>query len=190
MIFVAIQSTFTMKRVLFIVSAIIIILAIAAYGFRLYTKSHSPFEEAVYNNVLSVKYSRPYKNDRKIFGGLVPYGEVWRTGANEATVFSTTKDITFGGIELSAGEYSLWTIPNEKVWTVILNSETGQWGVNMSAEANRAEENDVLSVESSVIQSEKVFEQLTITFEEIHEELEMVIVWDQTMVIVPINIPE
>ena len=63
-----------------------------------------------------------------IWGGLVPYGKVWRTGANEATVFETSKDIVLSGQTLPAGKYALFTIPGENEWTVIFNSEWNQWG--------------------------------------------------------------
>ena len=177
-----------MKKVLYIVGALIIVVIVTLFALRLYTKSHSPYEEVSYNDNLTIKYSRPFKSDRKIFGELVPFDKVWRTGANEATIFSTTQDIKFGGQDLKAGEYSLWTIPGKDSWTIILNSETGQWGISMASEANKRAENDVLSVVTPVVLSDKVFEQLTINFEEIHDELELIILWDQTMVIIPIDI--
>jgi hypothetical protein len=79
---------------------------------------------------VQVDYSRPYKKRREIFGKLLPYGQVWRTGANEATIFDVKQDIKIGDKSLKAGKYTLWTIPNADKWTVILNSETGQWGTN------------------------------------------------------------
>ncbi len=76
----------------------------------------------------TVTYSRPGVKNRKIWGGLVPYGEVWRTGANEATTFVTTGEATIAGKKLPAGEYSLYTLPGEKDWTVIISNEKGAWG--------------------------------------------------------------
>ena len=75
-----------------------------------------------------VNYSSPAVKGRMIWGGLVPYGKVWRTGANEATVFETSKDIVLSGQTLPAGKYALFTIPAENEWTVIFNSEWNQWG--------------------------------------------------------------
>lgn len=77
---------------------------------------------------ITINYSQPAAKGREIYGELVPYGEVWRTGANEATTFTTDKDITIGGQKVAAGTYALFTIPGEDEWTVILNSEAKQWG--------------------------------------------------------------
>lgn len=77
---------------------------------------------------IKVVYGMPHKRDRQIFGGLVPYGEVWRTGANEATEITFTKDVVFGGVDVPAGTYALFSIPNEGEWTIILNKVLGQWG--------------------------------------------------------------
>ena len=68
--------------------------------------------------------------DRKIFGGLVPYGQVWRTGANSATSLKTDVDLTIGGAPVPAGSYTLYTIPTETGWKLIINKQTGQWGTD------------------------------------------------------------
>ena len=75
-----------------------------------------------------VQYGRPNVKDRAVWGGLVPYGKVWRAGADEATVIYFSKDVTIQGEKLAAGAYSLWTEPSEGEWTVIFNSKTGVWG--------------------------------------------------------------
>lgn len=77
---------------------------------------------------ITIKYSQPSTKGREIYGELVPYGEVWRTGANEATTFTTDKDISIDGKTVAAGTYALFTIPGEKEWTIILNSDANQWG--------------------------------------------------------------
>ena len=77
---------------------------------------------------LRVTYSRPSKRGRVIFGETVTWGEVWRTGANEATHFHTDKDLVIGETEVPAGPYTLWTIPRPEGWTLIINKQTGQWG--------------------------------------------------------------
>ena len=79
-----------------------------------------------------ITYGRPSVNDRTIFAadGLVPYGEVWRTGANEATTISFSSDVMIQGESLSAGTYSLYTIPGEDTWTIIFNNTANQWGTN------------------------------------------------------------
>ena len=76
----------------------------------------------------TVTYSRPMKRGRVLFGETVPWGEVWRTGANEATHFHTDKDLLIGGATVPAGTYTLWTIPRPEGWTLIINKQTGQWG--------------------------------------------------------------
>lgn len=77
---------------------------------------------------ITIEYSRPSVHERKIWDGLVPYNTVWRTGANEATVIQFTTDVTLNGKKVPAGRYSLFTIPTEKDWTVILNKVDKQWG--------------------------------------------------------------
>jgi hypothetical protein len=152
------------------------------------TKSSSPEEEVVFKQGdLSIKvfYNRPSKKGRKIFGGLVPYDQVWRTGANEATTFETNEDIQIKGQTLKAGKYSLWTIPGETSWTVIFNSKHGQWGINSKGEANRDPELDVLRVDVQAVSQEQEFEQFTIAFEKTGEDAEMVLIWDKTLVSVP-----
>jgi hypothetical protein len=78
---------------------------------------------------VAVDYSSPRAKGRKIFGGVVPYGEVWRAGANEATTFVTTADLMVGGQHIPAGSYTLFTIPAQDKWTLIISKKTGEWGV-------------------------------------------------------------
>ncbi|WP_417609816.1 DUF2911 domain-containing protein [Owenweeksia hongkongensis] len=94
-------------------------------------KRQSPpatMEHKVGDASITINYSQPSVKGREIFGELVPFGKVWRTGANEATTFTTDKDITIGGQKLAAGTYALLTIPGKDEWTVILNTEAKQWG--------------------------------------------------------------
>lgn len=151
-------------------------------------KSLSPEEEVSYSDgdlKLQVLYNRPSKRGRKIFGELVPYGQVWRTGANEATTFQTNKQLTIEGKELAPGKYTLWTIPDSTTWTIIFNTEVGQWGINHKGEANRNPSLDMLTVKISPVVQERTFEQFTIAFEKIGEQSEMVLLWDNTVVAVP-----
>jgi hypothetical protein len=78
---------------------------------------------------ISTDYSQPVMKGRKIFGGLVPFNEPWRTGANEATTFVSTTDVVIGGTTVPAGNYTLYTLPGEKAWKLILSKKTGQWGI-------------------------------------------------------------
>jgi hypothetical protein len=82
---------------------------------------------------VTIDYSAPSKRDRKIMGGLVPYGEVWRTGANAATTLTTEADLMIGSLHVPKGTYTLYSIPGEKEWTLIVNKQTGQWGTNYDA---------------------------------------------------------
>ena len=95
---------------------------------------------------ITIDYSSPAVKGRKIWGGLVPYDKVWRAGANEATLFTTSKDIMVEGKKLPAGKYSLYAIPGEKNWVIIFNSKTGQWGVKDDESTTEEPANDVLRV--------------------------------------------
>jgi hypothetical protein len=124
-----------------------------------------------------VTYGRPSVRDREIYGGLVPYDAVWRTGANEATTITFSDDVMIEGQPLAAGTYSLFTIPGEDEWTVIFNSVANQWGAYDYDEAS-----DVLRV--SVEPEEADFSELmTFSFDEVEEnEGELVLHWDETAV--------
>jgi len=78
---------------------------------------------------VTIDYGAPSLKGRKFFGAIEPYGKPWRAGANQATTFTTDKDLTIEGKKLAAGTYTLFLVPNEKEWKVIFNSQTGQWGV-------------------------------------------------------------
>jgi len=95
---------------------------------------------------ITIDYSSPSVKGRKIWGGLVPYDKVWRAGANEATLFTTSKDILVEGKKLPAGKYSLYAIPGEKDWVIIFNSKTGQWGIKNDGSTTEEPANDVLRV--------------------------------------------
>lgn len=129
---------------------------------------------------VKVAYGQPSKKGRVIFGGLVPYGQVWRTGANEATEITFEKDGTFGGKPVKAGTYTLWTIPGEKQWSVILNSDTKFWGT----EHEKHKDKDFLTVTvpSKAIGDE--IEKFTIRF----AGKNMILEWDKTRVEVPVSV--
>lgn len=172
------------------IAVIGVLVIVIAYAQRKKTKSHSPEEQVEYTKGdLSIKvvYNRPFKKDRIIFGNLVSYDKVWRTGANEATIFETNKDLVIEGKKVKAGKYTLWTIPKQDNWTIILNSEHGQWGINSKGDANRQPERDILNVVASAVQQDQVFEQFTISFEKSGEDIEMVLAWDKTLVALPIS---
>jgi len=109
---------------------------------------------------VTINYSSPSVKGRKIWGELVPYDKAWRAGANEATIFETDKEIKVEGKALPAGKYSLFAVPGQNEWTMIFNSETGQWGIKQTGEANRDPAKDVLSVKVKPVKSAKATERL------------------------------
>ncbi len=173
-----------MKRILIILGALSAILLVAFLVLRSNAKSQSPAAVAQINqNGLTVKvdYCRPYKKGRAIFGGLVPYGQVWRTGANEATLISFGQDVTVAGHPLKAGEYTLWTIPSQQGWIAILNGETGQWGTNYDPKK------DVFRAPIVARPHTPPVEQFTISFAPISGGTDLILAWDQTEAVVPIR---
>jgi len=109
---------------------------------------------------ITIDYSSPAVKGRKIFGGLLPYGTVWRAGANEATIFQTDKDITVGGQKLPAGKYSFFATPGESEWTLFFNSETGQWGDKPGGATNMDPAKTVLSIKVKAKKLKDVKERL------------------------------
>jgi hypothetical protein len=185
-----------MKKFLIITGiSLLVIIAVLAYFRIFYTKSFSPETVAGYQAdglKISVYYNRPFKKGRLIFGkkednALVPWGKVWRTGANEATTFETNQDLTLVGKKLPAGKYSFWTTPGEQSWNVMFNSEIPSWGVDFNAEANRNPNTDVVVIEVPVVIQDKESEQFTISVEKVGEELELILWWDKTLVAIPIS---
>src|SRR6201997_2034598 len=85
---------------------------------------------------IKTDYSSPRMKGRKIFGDLVPYGKVWRTGANEATTFVTSGDVVVGGKTVPAGSYTLFNVPGRDKWTLIINKKTGEWGIPYKYESD------------------------------------------------------
>lgn len=134
------------------------------------------------DNYVKVTYCQPQKKGRDIFGALVPYGEVWRTGANESTEITITKDLKMGGQSIKAGTYALFTIPNKDKWTVILNTDLGQWGAY-----SYKEEKDLVRFDVPAQAADQVVEAFTIQFGEKTKKTEMILQWDKTKVSVPIE---
>lgn len=152
------------------------------------TKKASPEKTAEYSyqeNKLSVWYCSPSKKGREIFGGLEPFEEVWRTGANEPTSFTTSTNILFGDVEVAPGTYTLWTIPGPADWTIILNSKMYDWGVDWNEQASREAEFDVALVNAIAEDLPHVVENLYIGFE---HDVNLIIKWDKTKVTVPITL--
>ena len=130
-----------------------------------------------------VEYSRPYRNNRVLFGhekALVPFGKLWRTGANEATEIALNKDVEIYGQVLRAGRYTLFTIPEEITWTIIFNNELNQWG-----DFNYNPENDELRVVVPSFISQNSTDIFTIDAREKENGAELRFYWGNTMVTIP-----
>lgn len=127
-------------------------------------------------------YSRPGIKGRKIFGDLVPWGKVWRTGANSATRLKFLDDVTIGGQALKAGEYAVYTIPNEKEWDIIINKGSANWGTDYK------QEDDVLRVKAKPVKLEQPVESFTMQFSNVKSNsMDLQLMWDRTSVSVPIT---
>lgn len=119
-----------------------------------------------------IDYGRPLKRGRTIFGGVVPWGDVWRTGANAATQFKTDKALQFGATNVPAGFYTLWTVPTPTGWTLIINSETGQWGTEHKAEK------DLYKIPLTVTHGGQPAEKFTIHIQPLDKGGQIHFVWD------------
>ena len=128
--------------------------------------------------LVRITYSRPAKKEREIFGKLIPYNEVWRTGANESTEIKFFKDVIIQGKKVKAGTYSLFTIPNANEWTIIINSDVDFWGAYSYNQAN-----DILRINVPVKKSEEVIENFSIQLSKVNSSEAVVrLAWDTTLV--------
>lgn len=131
---------------------------------------------------IEIVYSRPGVKNRKIFGGLVPYGQVWRTGANNATKLTFSTDVKLNGAALPAGTYALFTIPGEDEWTIIINKGAAQWGAFQYKEAD-----DVLRIKARPLPLAERIESFMIDINHITDEsAQLILAWDH--VAVPVKI--
>ncbi|NLR58742.1 DUF2911 domain-containing protein [Chitinophaga polysaccharea] len=131
-------------------------------------------------NGIKVVYGQPSKRGRVIFGTLEPWGKVWRTGADQATEITFSKDVVFGGKPVKAGTYTFFSIPDPKTWTVILNGKLGQWGA-YDYEKNKGE--DVVAVKVKREALSTPVEKLTFTL----PGNAVVFEWDDTRISVPVK---
>jgi hypothetical protein len=133
-----------------------------------------------------ITYSQPHKQGREVFGNLVPYGQVWRTGANEATEITATRDIKINGLDLRAGTYSIFTIPEKDKWTIIVNADVGLWGAY-----NYNPKTDVLRFDvPSVALTDVVYEPFTIWIDQKNDKADWTMAWDKTKVMIALQYPE
>lgn len=135
---------------------------------------------------VSLIYQRPSMNGRTVFGSLVPYNEVWRTGANNATSITFEDEVTIQGTKVPAGTYSLFTIPTANEWTVIFNKTAQQWG-----SYSYKQEDDVLRVKVNPIRLNDPVETFTISFDKVTpKSLVLSLAWEKTKVEVPITVDQ
>lgn len=131
---------------------------------------------------MELNYSRPGMKNRKIFGDLVPWGKVWRTGANSATRIKFADDVTIGGNLLKAGEYAIYSVPNEKEWDIIINKGSANWGTEYR------QEDDLFRVRVKTAKLEQPVETFTMQFANVKpNSAELQILWDKTSVSLPIT---
>lgn len=130
--------------------------------------------------IARVIYSRPQKKGRDIFGGLVPYNEVWRTGANEATELTIYTPLMLGKAILKPGTYTLYTIPNPEKWTIIINSDTNVWGA-----FSYKKERDVVRIKVPCMQAAAPIETLSMIFRPENNGTTLLIGWDDEYVEIP-----
>jgi hypothetical protein len=130
---------------------------------------------------VKLTYAQPHKRGRAIFGNLVPFGQVWRLGANEASEITLTRDMQVNGQNLKAGTYSIFTIPEKDKWTIIINSETGLWGAY-----NYNEKLDIMRFDVPTKSTGKlVYEAFQMKFDQKNELANLIINWDDVQVIIP-----
>jgi len=131
---------------------------------------------------VSIEYSRPSMRGRKIFGGLVPYDQVWRTGANAATGLKTDVALNIGGASVPAGSYTLYTLPGANSWKLVINKQTRQWGTNYD------QSQDLARVDMKVSQRSSPLEQFTISFDKTGGDSAMLkLEWDTTVASVEVT---
>lgn len=131
---------------------------------------------------ITIDYSRPYLKGRKVGQELAPYGKVWRTGANEATALATEIDLNIGGVKVPAGKYTLYSLPSEGTWKLIINKQTGQWGTQYD------ESQDLARIDMKKSALPQPVEQFTISFSKTNDTTaELNLDWENTRVSVTVK---
>ena len=168
-----------MKKIVLLLNAVLLLSLANAQ--TLNTPQPSPTQTIKQNfslGSIELNYSRPAKKGRKIMGELVPFGKVWRTGANNATTLTFTDDVTIGGTEVKAGKYGLLSIPNADKWTIIISKD-----VNISSPSAYKAENDVVRLQADVVKTPFTVENFTINFANITgSSCNVEMMWENTYV--------
>lgn len=166
----------------FVGAAILIGSAQLVFSQRQRASPHEKVEATVGGKKITIEYGRPFKKGREIFGKLEPYGKVWRTGADEATTLTTEGDLMIGSIHVPAGTYALFTIPDEKEWTLVVNKVAKQWG------AFKYDASMDLGRTKMKVEKVPVVEQLTIAITAKSGNAgELSVAWDATKAVAPIT---
>src|SRR5689334_12763284 len=132
---------------------------------------------------IEISYSRPNIKGRKIYGDLVPFGKVWRTGANSATTLTFADEVTIGGTKIPAGKYGLLSIPNQASWTLIITKQ-----LDVTSPAAYKEENDVVRIQAKPVIISNKAETFTMQFSDVKPtSIKLHIMWDKTDVVLPIS---
>ena len=131
---------------------------------------------------ITVDYSSPRAKGRKIFGDLVPYGQVWRTGANDATTFVTTAALSVDGKDVPAGSYTIFTVPEKDKWTLIINKHTGEWGIPYKYESE-----ELARVPMSASSTGSAVENFTIAFDQSGSACTLKMSWENTQASVNVS---
>jgi hypothetical protein len=148
-----------MQKRIALSTLIAILLTAAAFGQSRPSPAASATCDLGGGKTIKTDYSSPRMKGRKIYGDLVPFGEVWRTGANEATTFVTSSDIVVGGKAVPAGSYTIFTVPGADKWTLIVNKKTGEWGIPYKYESD-----ELARVDMSVSKLPAPVENFTIAY--------------------------
>ena len=169
------------KRFALIGVGCLVVVVAAAAAIRLQDKSARPSPPAKATcdlgdgKSITIDYSSPRAKGRKIFGSLVPFGQVWRTGANEATTFVTSADLKMGASDVPAGSYTLFTVPESDKWTLVISKKTGEWGT-----AYPGPSEDLVRVPMKVGATSGAVENFTIGFDKAGAGCSLRIEWENT----------
>ena len=183
-----------MKKFALLAAALFAIATLASAQMEMsHDKSKRPSPPASANckfsdgKTIKIDYSSPRAKGRKIFGeasekALVPYGEIWRTGANEATTFVTDANFTVGGKAVPAGNYTLFTVPKADAWTLVISKKTGEWGTDYAGEKE-----DLARVPMKVSKTAAPVENFTIAFDQAGSKCTLRMEWENTRASVEIT---
>jgi hypothetical protein len=164
-----------MQKRLALLTLITVVLSISSFAQSRPSPAASASCDLGGGKTVKTAYSSPRVKGRKIYGGLVPYGEVWRTGANEATTFVTSSDITVGGTKVPAGSYTIFSVPNADGWKLVVSKGTGEWGTQYPGA-----DKDLARIDMKVSKLPSPVENFTISYEKSGSGCTMNIDWETT----------